>query len=74
MSPHHLRTMVNTVARILNVTPERARLVAGYLRCDHRALGSLSADYIKEMYLVEIRDCIDADPALADRVAASYGF
>lgn len=73
-APHRLRNMVNTIARILDIAPERARLVAGYLRVDHRALGSLSADYIKEMYLAEIKDCIEADPTLADRVATSYGY
>ena len=73
-APHRLRTMVNTIARILDIAPERARLVAGYLRDDHRALDALSPGYIAEMYLTEIKDCIDADPTLADKVAASYGF
>ncbi len=66
--------MVGTIAKILRITPERARLVAGYLWVDHRALDELSPTYIINEYLWEISDCIDADPALADRVAASYGF
>ena len=64
--------MTATISRILGVSPERARLVNGFLRCEYRTLDHLSAQQIRTAY-VEIAECIDADPVMADRLAASYG-
>ena len=64
--------MTTTIARILNVTADRARLVRGYLQLEYHTLDSLSAAQIKRQYR-EIGPTIDADPAMANRVAESFG-
>lgn len=61
-----------TLSVMLDIPSERARLVEGFLRCEHRSLNSLTAQQIRTAY-GEIGGCIDADPALADRLATSYG-
>ena len=65
--------MNTIIAKTLNIAADRARLVEGYLRLEHRTLGSLSAAQIRKAYRSEISDTIDCDPAMAERVAASYG-
>jgi hypothetical protein len=65
--------MNQTIARILNITTDRARLVEGYLRLTYRSLGSLSAEQIEDEYRNDISAVIDADPAMADFIAGSYG-
>ncbi len=64
--------MTATIARILGIDTARARLVRGYLQLEHRTLDSLSAAQIKREYR-EIGPAIDADSAMADRVASSFG-
>lgn len=64
-------TMTATIARILGIPADRARLVEGYLRLEHRTLNSLSAAQIRTAYS-EISATIDEDPAMADRVAVSF--
>lgn len=61
-----------TIARILQIAPGRARLVRGYLQLEHRTLNGLSAAQIARAYR-EIAPTIDADPAMAERVAGSFG-
>ena len=64
--------MTATIARILSIAPDRARLVRGYLQLECRTLNGLSAAQIKRHYR-EIGPTIDADPAMAERVAESFG-
>lgn len=61
-----------TLTQILSIPAERARLVEGFLRCERRSLNSLTAQQIRASYAY-IAECIDADPELANRLAASYG-
>lgn len=67
---HH--SMTATIARILDITADRARLVRGYLQMEYRTLDSLSAAQIKRGYR-EIGPTIDADPVMAERIAQSFG-
>jgi hypothetical protein len=64
--------MTATIARILDITADRARLVRGYLQMEYRTLDSLSAAQIKREYR-EIGPTIDADPVMAERIAQSFG-
>ena len=64
---------IATVSAALNIAADRARLVVGYLRSEYRALDSLSRQQIRADYRDWIGAAIDADPAMADRLAASYG-
>jgi len=65
--------MTDTIAKTLNISADRARLVAGYLRLTYRTLDGLSAAKICSEYYQEISSTIDADPGMADRVASSFG-
>lgn len=65
--------MARTIARVLSIPTFRARLVEAYLRLTHRTLDSLSPAAIRAAYRQEISATIDADPALAERLAASFG-
>lgn len=61
------------ICAALGITPERARLVEGFLRLEWRGLDSLSAEGIRHEYEAGICEAIDSDPAVAERLAASFG-
>lgn len=61
------------IAETLNITPERARQVEGYLRLQYGTLGSLSREDIAREYTAGgISASIDADPSGADALADSF--
>lgn len=68
-----MTTYTSTVATTLSIPANRARLVVGYLRSEYRTLDALSRQQICADYSEWIAATIDADPAMADRLAASYG-
>jgi len=58
---------------ILDIAADRSRLVVGYLRSEYRTLDAISPAQIRKDYRGWINETIDADPAMADQLAASYG-
>ena len=64
---------VATVSAALGIAADRARLVVGYLRCEYRTLDGLSRQQILADYGSWIGAAIDANPAMAAQLAASYG-
>lgn len=61
------------ICAALGITPERARLVEGFLRLERRGLDSLNDNAIRREYACGISEAIDSDPAVAERLAASFG-
>ena len=69
---HRQPAMTATIATVLNIPADRARLVEGYIRSEVRTINQLSKAKIRSMYRW-IGPTVDADPEMADRLAASYG-
>lgn len=64
---------ITTIANILDIAADRSRLVVGYLRSEYRTLDAISPAQIRKDYRGWIDEAINADPAMADQLAASYG-
>jgi hypothetical protein len=64
---------ITSIANILGIAADRARLVVGYLRSEYRTLDGISRQQIRADYGSWIGATIDANIAMADQLAASYG-
>lgn len=64
---------ITTIANILGIATDRSRLVVGYLRSEYRTLDAIGPAQIRKDYRDWINETINADPAMADQLAASYG-